>query len=499
MKTILFLSCLIYVILLVSQPVLKLWDLMVPELSSIHRETANAFQHRYLTEDARQRLENKTFQIGIVGSGIGGSGTAVFLKDLLGDFVNITVFEQSDRIGGRTKAFLFDGFVEEDAVDVGATSIIMENRYMRDLIRRYSFSFNPSYDTQTFVYDKSLNKVVFQDDVHPLRSLLSLLSHYFFDLLRVFYEIKLSMLRRFHRIYTLQASLFTFESYEDLFAEVGLFDLTQQTFDAYMKPRLGSLYDHLAIPILRVNYLQNGSVSAFVGGVSTSALVSSFKTLKEGMSSIASENLKAAQATVRLNTKVTSIKRHQVSFSVQKQHDVARFDKVVLAAPLFESNIHLSKPLTYNLPRLPYQTVHVTIVCGVFKSNNSIFPNLSTSPYPIELITTDATTNEFSIVSISLKKPSLSRPGEFIYKIFSFRPVDSVVLDDLFEFSRVWRHSWKAYPFLPPQTQKNHPIRLDSSTYYVNALEQYISTMETELIAAKNVALMLAKDLVDAS
>ncbi|HEX6988522.1 MAG TPA: hypothetical protein VF282_03580, partial [Bacillota bacterium] len=39
------------------------------------------------------------------------------------------------------------------------------------------------------------------------------------------------------------------------------------------------------------------------------------------------------------------------------------------------------------------------------------------------------------------------------------------------------------------------PFRLGPGLYYVNAMESAVSTMETEAIAARNVANLLARDL----
>lgn len=38
----------------------------------------------------------------IIGSGVGGSATARFVRDLLKDDVDIVIFEKNDKIGGRT-------------------------------------------------------------------------------------------------------------------------------------------------------------------------------------------------------------------------------------------------------------------------------------------------------------------------------------------------------------------------------------------------------------
>jgi len=57
----------------------------------------------------------------------------------------------------------------------------------------------------------------------------------------------------------------------------------------------------------------------------------------------------------------------------------------------------------------------------------------------------------------------------------------------------VFRKEWDAYPQLPPTTTFP-PIRLDEGLYYVNAFEPFISTMETETIASRNVVDLLLRE-----
>lgn len=56
------------------------------------------------------------------------------------------------------------------------------------------------------------------------------------------------------------------------------------------------------------------------------------------------------------------------------------------------------------------------------------------------------------------------------------------------------RLSWKAYPILRP-APKWPPFVLHPGLYYVNAMESAVSTMETEIIASRNVVTLLANDL----
>ena len=53
---------------------------------------------------------------------------------------------------------------------------------------------------------------------------------------------------------------------------------------------------------------------------------------------------------------------------------------------------------------------------------------------------------------------------------------------------------WDAYPPLRPPSQLL-PFRLGAGLYYVNTIEWAASTMETEVIASRNVVNLLSNDL----
>ena len=87
-------------------------------------------------------------KIAIIGAGIGGSSLVHYLRDTFED-VKITVFEKSERIGGRTNTINLQG----KNIELGASFIISENKLMIDLIREYGLTLeNP-------IEDKSIGMV----------------------------------------------------------------------------------------------------------------------------------------------------------------------------------------------------------------------------------------------------------------------------------------------------------------------------------------------------
>jgi prenylcysteine oxidase / farnesylcysteine lyase len=100
-----------------------------------------------------------------------------------------------------------------------------------------------------------------------------------------------------------------------------------------------------------------------------------------------------------------------------------------------------------------------------------------------------------------------------LYKLFSHAKLNDTLLDHLIAGrTSTFRKQWSAYPKLRPirphgdgaddgasDSYRGFPdIVLHSGVFYVNAMEYAFSTMETEVIAARNVALLLAEAVVKA-
>jgi len=63
--------------------------------------------------------------VAIIGSGVGGSSTAYFLREQ-GVDADVTVFEASERVGGSAYTVEFAG----ETVDIGGTAISTLNKYV---------------------------------------------------------------------------------------------------------------------------------------------------------------------------------------------------------------------------------------------------------------------------------------------------------------------------------------------------------------------------------
>ncbi|CAH8494663.1 unnamed protein product [Heterobilharzia americana] len=96
----------------------------------------------------------------IVGAGIGGASSAYYLRQLFGNKVSITLFEQSGRIGGRMKAISFC----EETCETGANVFHSSNNYILSFARKFKLRIHrlTEADQRLFLFDNGY-KPVFSD------------------------------------------------------------------------------------------------------------------------------------------------------------------------------------------------------------------------------------------------------------------------------------------------------------------------------------------------
>lgn len=77
-------------------------------------------------------------KVAIVGAGVGGCTAAYYLRDQSGSDVDIRVFSQDGRVGGRTAVIEMEGHLYE----TGASIIHTSNKYLVDFADKFGMSFN---------------------------------------------------------------------------------------------------------------------------------------------------------------------------------------------------------------------------------------------------------------------------------------------------------------------------------------------------------------------
>jgi len=195
-------------------------------------------------------------------------------------------------------------------------------------------------------------------------------------------------------------------------------------------------------------------------------------------------------ATVHFSTQISSISQKDSKkfvLSTSNYQLPTEYDRVIIATPLEYSNIKIPSPKPPKLDGKYHRTV-ATVVAGHLKDKYHVLGDILTSD-----------TGTFFTCLSRVFPTGLFVAEKFpVYKIFSPDRLKESQLDELFkkvEFLHV--DDWLAYPDYPGDVDKKiPPFKLgDAGIYYVNGVEWTASAIEMSLVGAKNVALMVAKDL----
>jgi len=211
-----------------------------------------------------------------------------------------------------------------------------------------------------------------------------------------------------------------------------------------------------------------------------------------------------------LKTEVVGIERHSDhTWTIVTEAERRNYDAVVMAAPYHTSQISLPADLSSLIPTQPYVHLHVTLLTTTAPTPNPVYFGYKPgSKVPTNIMTTldglrrGGKAPEFNSLTYHgpvkfAKNETHDRrgTGEWVAKIFSMERISDEWLAAMFQNEVGWvlRKEWDAYPELPPTT-KFPPIKLDHGLFYVNAFEPFISCMETETIASRNVVDLLMRE-----
>lgn len=276
------------------------------------------------------------------------------------------------------------------------------------------------------------------------------------------------------------------------------------------------LLEELATGAMRMNYNQNGAtVNAFAGGVSLAAESDELWSVKGGNFQIAAHALdkkNSPHVEWHPNTKVTEIRavdkgaaHYMISTHEEREATQKPFDIVVIATPLEESKGIKLEPTWFansiqsKLEKggnRKFQTVHVTFVKG---NLNPVYFGLGASTplkdLPGIVLTTENPDVPFSSIGQINLEDNFGVPW---YKVFSrsYLSEESVgkIFTNTVQIKRI-NTAWKAYPvFNPPEVFA--PFVLDKGFYYLNSIENAASALEISAVSAKNIALLVANQII---
>ncbi|KAK5685981.1 hypothetical protein LTS10_002094 [Elasticomyces elasticus] len=338
-----------------------------------------------------------------------------------------------------------------------------------------------------------------------------------------------SVTGRFDKMY--DEPHFPFASLTRTATELDLLGVTASTGEQYISDNgITGAFGHDVIQAsTRVNYAQN---LRYINGLLAMVCMATdgAMSVENGNWQIFDEMIKAANATPLLGTAVTSIdQRSDGQYSLQhycvaetSSTDSARsdtFDAVVLAAPYQFTNITLDDAIENVPSKIPYVQLHVTLLTSPHLLSPAFFDMPPGKAAPKVILTTLPPNEEPQegvagvgspgFFSISLLAP-ITNPKtggqEYLYKIFSPQPPNSTFLACLLGFRQlddhdqdeiseeditwIYRKVWNSYPYEVPRSAFEE-IQLDKhggSLWYTSAMDDFISTMETNALSGKNVA-----------
>ncbi|KAG0296717.1 hypothetical protein BGZ97_004465 [Linnemannia gamsii] len=416
-----------------------------------------------------------TKSVAIIGAGAGGTSAAYYLQKLLqpeGEPLHkhqllypttITIFDQSDKIGGRCQVFFTTNPAdpeknipeEELAIEVGASIFVKVNHHLADSSKDFGLKVKKLDDELLAIWDG--DKFLFMESSWKLWSLLKGLARWGFAPLKLNRLLKstLDNLLSFYSSPASYSSIHEFSTAHNLRSEASI--LSSEYLESH---GISKQYAEEVVEVAtRVNYGSNLDDIHALGALVTMA-ANDAQQIQGGNFQIFEGMVAKSGAEVRLETKIARIRKlAPQSEGEEPQFEVTTtggqkqiFDYIILAAPIESTNIDFDISLPPQ-PKVHYRTIHATFVRG--NVNPSYFytpssPVSSSTPsakdFPTHILSTNSHA-EFTSLSIQARLSN----GETITKIFSPEPLSIDLLDRLYS-NRTWvKHKeWKAYPKLMP-------------------------------------------------
>jgi len=427
-----------------------------------------------------------TKRVIVVGSGVSGSAAALRVRELLGDAVEITVLEAGETVGGRAQRTSFAG----EEVEIGGTLLHSTNGLVVDLMKRLGLkraerAAEGGLDSGIGIWDGT--RFVLRLRTGRWGFLAAVIARYRLPSLRRLGVAAREALGRFERLYALLDGR-RFRTPAELAEAAGFAELSRLSItDALLGQGVSQrAIDEIGGGVLRNMYNQSPTIAAFpgfVGLIGAGLAGGELFSIAGGNNQLAEGSLRLAGAEVRTGCRVVEVRDDRTV--VLEDGSELTADVVVLAVPLAVAGITL--PSAVELPPTRYRRVNVTLVAGTPsatyfgtpKPPNTIF-TVADSPTPFNSIGTVGWSRSEQVP---------------ILKFFSLEELPDALVGDLVDDVRaVKRHEWDAYPIMEVNPQ-SAPFELAPGIFFPNALEVYMSTLETETIAGRVVGDLVADRL----
>jgi prenylcysteine oxidase/farnesylcysteine lyase len=435
--------------------------------------------------------------IAVIGGGIAGCSVAWFLREQLEERVEITLYERDAQLGGRLATIDVDG----TPVESGGTIIHETNRYVAGFVDRLGLERVEPHQREGGA-EESVG--VWNGEGFPFRTHGSALITRLAAVWRFGVMAPLRLQRavaqgvaRWNQVYDHLERGAAFHSPAALCEELGLADLLRIDGRQWLAESgvRGRFVDEYATPVGRIMYGQDVSMNGLATSIALAGagLAGSLFSVGGGNRLVCDGLVREADATLRTNIEVTGVVRKGANVTLElSDGSFASHDAVVLATPAGASTLAVSgmELPESALSAYPFQVTWATFIKGTPRAE--YFGLRARDELPDAVLTVEDDAIPFNSLGLVATAPD----GNHIYKLFSRQRASDSLLDDLFESrDAVEDIRWEAYPVLRPMNELP-PFRLADGVYWVNAMELAVSTMETEAVAARNVANLVAAELV---
>ncbi|KAH7104700.1 FAD/NAD(P)-binding domain-containing protein [Auriculariales sp. MPI-PUGE-AT-0066] len=472
------------------------WPFNLPWFSSA--------QPDQLVLEAHEPEVPRTPRIAVIGAGPGGASATYWLSlaKARGNLsFEVDLYERSDYIGGRSTVVYPYGNTNYPHVEVGGSIYVPGNLNMMRATEEFQLErVQPGagmhneigfWNGKDFVFRMETSgvgswwgnfKAVWRYGIAAPRDLKAKVD---------------TMLKTFMTLY--DQDFGSFDTVSEAVTKLELGDAVAQSATEYLdSANIGTAYTREIVDAAtRVNYGTDlEDIHGFGALVCMSASSKTYST-KDGNYKIFESFVNASDAHVFLRTPVTKLSKVQTGWELATSTKTTLYDAVVLAAPLQFSDIKFASALTTKIPEIPYVHLHVTLFTTTAKYPSSEY--FGTAAPRTVLTTHDGARHggpEPEFNSLSYLHPLQEGAEEWVVKIFSKKRISDTWLEKAFDGKVGWvyRKEWEAYPALKPRALDTLPsLNPDEGLYYVNAFEPFVSTMETETVASRNVVELLLR------
>ncbi|KAJ3061333.1 hypothetical protein HDU98_002759 [Podochytrium sp. JEL0797] len=456
-----------------------------------------------------------TRSVAIIGAGSAGASAAMFTSKWAPEDVAISVFEASDRVGGRASTFKIpapSSSLSNDpvTVEIGASIFVASNKHLMDAVKEFNLTFSSDVasDSEPFdgpdlgIFDGS--QFVFTADAESSwKTVWDAVWRWGFISPYRARSLALAAASQFANAYKLEDSheLGYSSIFKLLTAALGMDpDVLKLSAQEYLRGHgvSDAFLSEFVEPAIRVNYGQNLSLNALSALICLTAAFTPADSVFGGNHLLFEKMIKHSQAKLHLNQQVSSILKSSgggYTLLDSTGSFLGTFSDVIIATPNPSNTIDLSA-LERQPRKMEYVHLHVTLVTGTL--DPKFFNLANAQDVPDAILTTALAGPLFNSIGTRHRFKN-DAWNTTVTKLFSSSRLEDAHLEKMYgRVERVDRFEWDAYPVLKTWGGEEVPVVLDEGdeggVYFVNAFEAAFSAMEGETVASANVVqLMLAK------